>query len=73
MIIDDNDESIQVLLDCELDLELTYSQPASTQLMKTVIEKENTLGRKLSKEEIIEEYRKVDNRYFMMFMTGRGK
>lgn len=68
-----NDEETLVLLDCELDLELNYSQPASFLLMKTVIDKEAMLGRKLNKEEILDEYRKVDNRYFMMLMTGRGK
>jgi hypothetical protein len=72
-MIDDKDENIQVLLDCELDLELNYSKTASFLLMNTVIEKENILGRKLSKEEILDEYRKLDNKYFVMLMTGRGK
>jgi len=59
--------------DCLLDLTVSYGRFASSRLSKSLNEKEQSLDRKLTREEILEEYRRIDEELCQKVMTRAGK
>jgi hypothetical protein len=59
--------------DCLLDLAMSYGGYASRMLSKRLYEKEETLGRKLERGEILTEYRLIDEELCQKVMTRAGK
>lgn len=58
---------------CLLDLNMSYGRYASHRLSKTLNEKEQALNRKLTREEILEIYREIDESLCRTVMTRTGK
>jgi len=59
--------------DCLLDLTLNYGRYAGNRFSKACNEHEEALGRKLLREEILEEYRKIDEELCRKLLTRQGK
>jgi hypothetical protein len=59
--------------DCLIDLMVSYGRHASQRLSYALNEKEQSLGRKLHREEILEEYRRIDEELCQKVMTRAGK
>jgi hypothetical protein len=59
--------------DCMLDLAMSYGRYASRILSKRLDEKEETLGRKLERQEILTEYRLIDEELCMKCLTRQSK
>jgi len=59
--------------DCLTDLTMSYGKHSANKFLKTINEKEEVLGRRLDREEILREYRALDDELFLMLMSRRGK
>ena len=59
--------------DCSLDLNMSYGRFASNRLSEAINEKEQSLNRRLTREEILEEYRRIDEELCQKVMTRQGK
>jgi hypothetical protein len=59
--------------DCLIDLTMSYGRHASQRLSYALNEKEQSFGRKLHREEILEEYRRIDEELCQKVMTRAGK
>jgi len=59
--------------DCLIDLTLSYGKFGGNRLLKAINEKEEILGRRLDRDEILREYRALDDELFPMLMSRRGK
>lgn len=59
--------------DCLIDIMMTYGKWGSNKFLEVINEKEDALGRRLSRDEILREYRVLDDELFPMLMSRRGK
>jgi hypothetical protein len=59
--------------DCLIDLTMSYGKFGGNKFLESVNEKEEALGRRLDREEILREYRALDDELFPMLMSRRGK
>jgi hypothetical protein len=59
--------------DCMLDLTLNYGRYAGNRFSNACNEREEALGRKLLREEILEIYREIDAELCQKVMTRAGK
>jgi hypothetical protein len=59
--------------DCMLDLTMSYGRYAANKLSQAIDEKEQLLGRKLERNEILDAYREIDEQLCRTVMTRQGK
>ena len=59
--------------DCLIDLNMSYGEWGEKRLIENINEKEEALGRRLDRDEILREYRALDEELFPMLMSRRGK
>ena len=59
--------------DCMLDLTINYGRYAGNRFSKACNEHEEALGRKLMREEILEEYREIDEELCRKLLARAGK
>jgi hypothetical protein len=59
--------------DCLLDLTMSYGRYAANKLSQAVNEREEALGRKLSRDEVLRAYREIDEQLCRTLMTRQGK
>jgi hypothetical protein len=64
---------IKTKSDCIIDLTMSYGKSEEIRFLDAIAEKEKSLGRRLSREEILKEYRALDDELFPMLITRRGK
>jgi hypothetical protein len=60
-------------IDCVIDLTMSYEKFGSTSFLENVNERESSLGRRLTRDELLHEYRTLDDELFPMLMSRRGK
>ncbi|HZY25430.1 MAG TPA: hypothetical protein VFE71_06360 [Bacteroidales bacterium] len=56
-----------------IDLNMSYGEWGEKRLIENINEKEEALGRRLDRDEILREYRALDEELFPMLMSRRGK
>lgn len=59
--------------ECIIELTTTYGRFGGNKLLAVINEKEEALGRRLDRDEILREYRALDDELFPMLMSRRGK
>jgi hypothetical protein len=59
--------------DCMIDLNMSYGKYGSTRFLENINERESSLGRRLTREELLQEYRLLDTELFPMLMSRRLK
>jgi len=59
--------------DCIIDLTMSYGKLGKIRFLDAIAEREKLLGRRLNREEILKEYRALDDELFPMLITRRGK
>jgi hypothetical protein len=59
--------------DCLLDLTMSYGRFASTRLAKVINEREEVLGRKLERNEILDAHREIDEQLSQTLLTRQSK
>lgn len=52
---------------------MSYGKSEEIRFLDAIAEKEKSLGRRLNREEILKEYRALDDELFPMLITRRGK
>jgi hypothetical protein len=59
--------------DCMIDLNMSYGKYGSNRFLENVNEREESLGRRLNREELLREYQILDTELFPMLMSRRLK
>jgi hypothetical protein len=59
--------------DCMIELDVSYGRYGSQRLSKAITEKEQYLGRRMTREEILHLYHEIDEQLCRTVMTRAGK